>query len=124
MKVNIVMKRTVIFYKTQDNKCPIQDFLDSLSGKVAKKVTWVLSLLQDLDIVPSIYFKKLLGTKEIWECRIRFGINSYRILCFFASNSVIVLTHSFLKKSRKIPASEIKCAETYREDFSRRKKNE
>jgi len=118
------MKRTIIFYKTQDNKCPIENFLDSLPGKVAKKVTWVLSVLQDLDIVPSMYFKKLAGTKEIWECRIRFGTDSYRIFCFFASNMAIVLTHGFLKKAKKIPASEIKCAESCREDFIRRQKYE
>jgi phage-related protein len=118
------MKRIIIFYRTQDNKCPVQNFLDSLPGKIARRATWVLSLLQDLDIVPSIYFKKLAGTKEVWECRIRFGINSYRILCFFAGNSVIVLTHGFLKKTKKIPVSEIKCAETYREDFIRRQKHE
>jgi peptide methionine sulfoxide reductase MsrA len=32
------MSRTVIFYKTADGKCPVQEFLDSLSGKVAQKV--------------------------------------------------------------------------------------
>ena len=114
------MKRTIIFYRTRDKKCPIQDFLDSLSGKVARKVSWVLSLLEDFDIVPSTYFKKLAGTKEIWECRIRHGSDSYRIFCFFMGNSVIVLTHGFLKKKGKILASEIKRAEVYREDFIRR----
>jgi len=39
-------------------------------------------------------------------------------------NSVVVLTHGFLKKTRKMPASEIKCAEAYREDFTRRQKHE
>jgi len=39
-------------------------------------------------------------------------------------NSVIVLTHGFLKKTRKVPASEIKRAEAYREDFIRRQKHE
>jgi hypothetical protein len=58
--------KTIIFYKTADGKCPIQDFLDSLPGKVAQKVVWVLSLLEDLEVVPSTYFKKLVGTEEIW----------------------------------------------------------
>jgi hypothetical protein len=40
--------KTVIFYKTIEGKCPVQDFLDSLPGKVAQKVAWVLSLLDDL----------------------------------------------------------------------------
>ena len=118
------MKRKIVFYRTRDNKCPIKDFLDSLSGKIAKKVTWVLNLLEDLDIVPSTYFKKLSGTKEIWECRVRYGPDSYRIFCFFIGNSVVVLTHGFLKKTRKVPASEIKSAEAYREDFIRRQKYE
>lgn len=118
------MKRKIVFYRTRDNKCPIKDFLDSLSGKIARKVTWVLNLLEDLDIVPSTYFKKLSGTKEIWECRVRYGPDSYRIFCFFTGNSVVVLTHGFLKKTRKVPASEIKSAEAYREDFIRRQKHE
>jgi mRNA-degrading endonuclease RelE of RelBE toxin-antitoxin system len=59
----------------------------------------VLSLLEDLSIVPSSYFKKLAGTEEIWECRVQFGSNAYRIFCFFADNSVVVLTHSFKKRA-------------------------
>lgn len=116
------MGRTVIFYKTAEGKCPVEDFLESLPGKVAQKVTWVLRLLEDLDVVPSSYFKKLVGTEEIWECRIQLGSNAYRIFCFFLGNSVVILTHGFIKKSRKTPANEIAKAETYRRDFLRRRK--
>ena len=63
------MGRTVIFYKTADGKCPVQEFLDSLPGKAAQKVAWVLNLLEDVQIVPSSYFKKLVGTEEMWECK-------------------------------------------------------
>jgi hypothetical protein len=52
------MSRTVKFYKTSSGKCPIKEFLDSLSGKAAQKVVWVLRLLEDLDIIPVTYFKK------------------------------------------------------------------
>jgi hypothetical protein len=51
------MRRTVIFYKTQEGRCPVKGFLDSLSGKVAQKIVWVLNLLEDLDNIPSLYFK-------------------------------------------------------------------
>ena len=51
---NIVGK-TVIFYRTADGKYPVQEFLDSLPGKAAQKVTWVLNLIEDLDVVPSTY---------------------------------------------------------------------
>jgi len=47
---------------------------------------------EDLEIVPANYFKKLIGTDDIWECRIQYGSNIYRIFCFFDSHSVIILT--------------------------------
>jgi phage-related protein len=112
--------RTVIFYRTVDGKCPVQEFIDSLPGKVAQKIVWVLRLLEDMDIVPASYFKKLAGTEDIWECRIQFGSNAYRIFCFFMNNSV-VLTHGFVKKSQKTPAGEIERAEAYRRDFFKRR---
>jgi phage-related protein len=114
------VNRTVIFYRTADGKCPVQEFLDSLPGKVAQKIVWVLRLLEDMDIVPASYFKKLAGTEDIWECRIQFGSNAYRIFCFFMNNSV-VLTHGFVKKSQKTPAGEIERAEAYRRDFLKRR---
>jgi phage-related protein len=91
-----------------------------LPGKVAQKIVWVLKLLEDLEIVPSSYFKKLVGTEEIWECRIQFGSNTYRIFCFFIDNSVI-LTHGFIKKSQRTPTYEIERAEAYRRDFFKRR---
>ncbi|MBI5189629.1 MAG: type II toxin-antitoxin system RelE/ParE family toxin [Nitrospirae bacterium] len=114
------MGKTVIFYKTADGKCPIQEFLDSLPGKAAQKVVWVLGLLEDMDVLPASYFKKLVGT-DIWECRITLGSDAYRVLCFFAGNSVVVLTHGFVKKTQKTPGNEIVRAETYRKDFLKRK---
>jgi len=113
--------KTVIFYKTADGKCPIQDFLDSLPGKVAQKVAWVLSLLEDLEVVPPTYFKKLADTEEIWECRIQFASNAYRIFCFFEGNSVVILTHGFAKKTQKTPRQEIERAEAYRRDYLKRR---
>jgi phage-related protein len=114
------VNRTVLFYRTIDGRCPVQEFLDSLPGKVSQKIVWVLRLLEDMDIVPASYFKKLAGTEDIWECRIQFGSNAYRIFCFFMNNSV-VLTHGFVKKSQKTPAGEIERAEAYRRDFFKRR---
>lgn len=115
---------TVVFYKTVSGECPVQDFLDSLSGKVAQKIAWVPQLLEDLERVPSVFFKKLTGTEEIWECRIQYGSNIYRIFCFFDSHSVVVLTHGLVKKTQKTPPQEIERAESYRRDYlTRRKKS-
>lgn len=111
------MKRTVIFYTTIDGKCPVREFLDSLSGKVAQKLLWTLKLLEDLEFLPSVYFKKLAGTDWIWECRVQYSSNIYRIFCFFGAHSVVILTHGFIKKTQKTPKQEIERAEKYRKDF-------
>jgi len=113
--------KTVIFYKRSDGKCPVQEFLDSLPGKAAQKITWVLSLIEDLDVLPSRYFKKLVSTEEIWECRIQLGSNAYRIFCFFDGHSVVILTHGMIKKAQKTPQKEIERAEAYRRDYLRRR---
>ena len=112
--------RTITFYRTADGKCPVQDFLDALPGKAVQKVTWVLRLLEELNLIPAAYFKKLAGTEEIWECRVNFGSNTYRLFCFFAGHSVVVLTHGFQKKSQKTPKAEIEKAEAYRREFLER----
>jgi hypothetical protein len=63
--------KTIIFYRTEDGRCPVEEFLDSLPGNAAQKVTWTLSLIEEHDIVPSSYFKKLVGTEEIWNVGFR-----------------------------------------------------
>jgi phage-related protein len=73
-----------------------------------------------MDRMPASYFKKLVGTEDIWECRIQFGSNAYRIFCFFIDNTV-VLTHGFVEKSQRTPAHEIGRAAAYRRDFLRRR---
>ncbi|MHB8846412.1 MAG: type II toxin-antitoxin system RelE/ParE family toxin [Nitrospirota bacterium] len=113
--------RKVQFYRTADGKCPLREFLEVLPVKAAQKVTWVLKLLEDLEIVPASYFKKLVNTEEIWECRVQMGSNAYRMLCFFDGNAVIILTHGFAKKSQKTPKQEIDRAEAYRRDYLRRR---
>ena len=113
--------REVVFYKTTSGECPAREFLDSLPGKAARKVVWVLSLLEELDVLPANYFKKLHGSDVIWECRVQFGSAAYRIFCFFAGRSVVILTHGMRKKVQKTPRREIERAEDSRKDYLRRK---
>ncbi|MEK7871619.1 MAG: type II toxin-antitoxin system RelE/ParE family toxin [Nitrospirota bacterium] len=55
----------------------------------------------------------------------KFGSNAYRIFCFLAGDSAVVLTNGIAKKSQKTPKVEIEKAEAYRRDFlERRKKHE
>jgi phage-related protein len=117
--------REIVFYRTDSERCPVEDFLDSLSGKQAQKVLWVLRLIQELDSVPSQYLKKLVNTDDIWEVRVQVGNNIFRLLGFFDNDNLIVLTNGFAKKTQKTPSQEIELAEQRKRDYlSRKQTNE
>ena len=111
--------KSILFYKTNSGRCPIEIFLDSLSVSVAKKVVWVLKIVEEMDIVPKQYFKKLVNTDEIWEVRVQAGSQTVRLLGFFAEGKLIILTNGFYKKTQKTPLKEIKIAETRKKEYLR-----
>ena len=116
--------KAIKFYKTQSEKVPVKEFLDSLSSKHAQKVLWVLELVESLNQVPVQYFKKLTNTEDIWEVRARVGSNSFRILGFIDNEEFVVLTNGFSKKSQKTPKKEIELAEQRKADYLSRKGEE
>ena len=111
------MKRRIIYYRLPSGKDLIAEFLEKLENGAKNKVAWTLKLIQDNPVVPTTYFKKLKNTKGIWEVRVQYGGNIYRILGFYYKLSFIVLNHAFTKKTEKTPQKEIKTAQTRREDF-------
>lgn len=112
--------REIIFYKTANNRIPIEEFLESLSDKQAEKVLWILRLIRQLDRIPVEYFKKLESTNDVWEVRASSGNNEFRLLGFWHRNNFIVLTNGFRKKSQKTPKREIELAENRKKDFLER----
>lgn len=116
------MERRIEYYRTASGECPVETFLEGISVQDQKKVLWVLKLIEDLPRVPAEYFKKLVGTDDIWECRIRSGSNAYRIFSFFFRGRSVILTHGYSKKRMKTDAKEIIRAEACRRDFLKRHK--
>ncbi|HCM96242.1 MAG: hypothetical protein A2X25_05220 [Chloroflexi bacterium GWB2_49_20] len=114
--------RTVSFYRLLNGKSPVEEFLNSLPGKQAQKVLWVLQLVEELDVVPRQYFKKLVDNEGLWEVRIQFGSDIFRLLGFFDSGTLLILTNGFVKKTQKIPPQEIELAFRRKEEFLARRK--
>jgi phage-related protein len=100
---------------------PVEEFLDSLPAKAARKVAWVLKLVEELDRVPTQYLKKLVNTDDLWEVRVASSGNAYRILCFFDGQNWLVLNHAFAKKTQRTPRRAIALAEERKRDYLRRK---
>lgn len=82
----------------------------------------MLQLVETLERVPIQYFKKLDGTDGLWEIRVDFGNDTFRLLGFMYRGDLVVLTNGFVKKSQKTPASEIESAEQRRRDYLNRGK--
>ncbi len=100
----------------------MEEFLDSLTGKQAQKVSWVLQLIEDMEIIPVKYFKKLVNTDDIWEVRVQAGNNIFRLLGFLEGRQLVILNHAFQKKTQKTPKKEIQIAEARKKDHLRRRK--
>ena len=109
------------FYKTETGNNPVEEYLSTLSLKQAEKVYWVLKIIEEIEMIPAEYFKKLPGTDNIYEVRVQLGNNIFRILGFFDGHHLIILNHAFTKKTQKTPKKEIKLAEKRKQEYFERR---
>ena len=106
--------RKIKFYRLPSGSSPVKDFLDSLPGKEAQKLVWVLRFIEEQERVPRTFFKKLVSTDDIWEVISKFG--SIRILGF-CQQRWLILTNGFFKKSQKTPPKEINIAQERKKNY-------
>jgi len=109
------------FYETSNGKCPVAEYLDTLSSSEAQKVAWVIELIQTLERPPSKFLKKLKSTDDLWEIRIQYSGNIFRLLSFFDDEKLLIANHGFTKKSQKTPKNDIGIAEERKKDYYLRK---
>lgn len=103
MKLNTNKKfRKAFFYKNYFEK-----FFILQNNRVKEKILWTIRLIEDVEVVPSIYLKSISGTNGIYEIRIQTGSDIFRIFCFFDKAHIIVIGHGFQKKTQKTPKNEI-----------------
>jgi phage-related protein len=99
------------FYRRPNGQCPVEEYLESLTDKQTEKIFFVLELIETVPNIPVKFFKKLKGTDDIWEVRVRVGNDIFRLLGFREGNEYIILNHAFTKKTQKTPTREIEVAE-------------
>jgi phage-related protein len=111
-------KRKVIFFRTY-----FRDFVDSLPKKVQEKIAAVLFTVTVAPRIPVKFFQHIAGTDGLYEIRVEFESNIYRIFCCFDRGNLVVLFNGFHKKSKKTPKSEIDKALKIKEEYFKRKSN-
>lgn len=86
------------------------DFFDSQTEKVKEKIDHVLFVISVAERIPVKFFKHLEGTDGLYEIRVDYGGNIYRIFSCFDEGKLVVLFNGFQKKSQKTPPGEIEKA--------------
>jgi phage-related protein len=80
-----------------------------------KVAAWLKLLQEKGPNLPRPYADVL--DEPIRELRVSFGRLEIRLLYFIYGRSIVVVTHGFLKKTRKAPKDEIQRAMRYRNDW-------
>ena len=104
------MKREIIAYKGY-----FKEFFDRLDTGTQDKRLYVLMLLQTQDRIP-LKFMKLIE-EELYELRIEYQSNIYRIFFCFDEGRIVILFNGFQKKTEKTPKKEIEKAKILRKEY-------
>lgn len=94
--------RQIIYFKNY-----YFDFFDKQSEKVKDKIDYVLFLITVADRIPKKFFQHLEGTNGLYEIRVEYQGNIFRIFCCFDEGDLVVLFNGFQKKSQKTPKNEL-----------------
>jgi phage-related protein len=106
------VERQIIFHQHY-----FQDFYLEQSEKVQEKIEYVFKIVKTVQNVPKKFLDHITGTDGIYEIRIEFESNIYRIFCCFDKGNLVVLFNGFIKKTQKTPSKEIALAKKLKEDY-------
>ena len=118
---------TIVFsieYFEENDTCPVVEFIESLSTKEAAKILREIDLLEKYGLSLGMpYIKKLEGTDELWELRIKHSSNSFRVFYFHYVDGLFVLLHAIKKKTEKTPKKDIELSLSRIRRYKERKKS-
>ncbi len=92
-------------------------FFTTLDDEVKEKFNWTLQLISSIERVPTKFLKYIKNSSGIYEVRVEFRSNIYRVFCFFDEGNLIILMNGFKKKTNKTPIKEIKLAEKIKIEY-------
>jgi len=98
-------KRQILYFKDY-----FWTFFNLQTERVKDKIDYVLYLVANAERIPRKYFGSLTGYDGLFEIRIEFESNIFRIFCCFDKGNLVILFNGFQKKTRKTPKKEIEKA--------------
>ena len=67
--------------------------------------------------------KHISGSEGLYEVRIQYESDIFRIFCCFDQGNIIVLFNAFQKKSQKLPMKEVRKAIILKQEYIQSKKD-
>lgn len=110
-------ERHIIFHKHH-----FTDFYLELTEDVQEKIEYVFKIMRTVQNVPKKFLDYMAGTDGLYEIRIEYGSNIYRIFCCFDKGNLVVLFNGFQKKTQKTPKKEIDLALKLKDEYFNEKK--
>ncbi len=111
------MNRKIIFHGEY-----FIEFYKTLDIKVKSKIQYVFELIKQVEMVPKKFLAPMTGYEGLFEIRVEYQSNIYRIFCCFDKGKLIVLFNGFQKKTQKTPKKEIEKAMKLKDEYFRLKK--
>lgn len=105
-------QRKIIFYKHY-----FPEFYVEQTEKLQEKIEYVFKIIRTVQSVPKKFLDHLTGTNGLFEIRIEYEGNIYRIFCCFDKGNLVVLFNAFQKKTQKTPKKEIAMAQKLKEEY-------
>ena len=109
--------RKIIAYKNY-----FSDFIKKLSTDEISKIRRALDLFKVEDRMPRHFIKFI--RDGIYEFRVTYGNNEFRIFFIYDGDIVVVLFNAFKKKTQRTPDNEIKKAIKLKEEYYATKRNQ
>ncbi len=98
------------------------EFYEKQDDKVKAKIQYVLELIKQIEQVPKKFLKHLEDTDGLYEIRVEYQSNIYRIFCCFDEGKLVILFNGFHKKTQKTPKNELTKAKKLKKDYFDSKK--
>ena len=110
------IERQIIFHQHY-----FLDFYLDQTDKVQEKIEYVFKIIRTVQNVPKKFLDHMTGTDGIYEIRIEFESNIFRIFCCFDKGNIVVLFNGFNKKTQKTPKNEIDLAKKLKDEYFNQK---
>jgi phage-related protein len=79
-------------------------------------------LIRCVERVPATYMKQIENAPGLYEIRVQYDGNIYRIFCCNDKGHFVILFNGFQKKTQKTPSAEIKRAKKIMDEYFNTKK--